>query len=32
MEIVKVEATDYEMLVIQKGTIKEYIREYVKAF
>ncbi len=32
MEIVKVEATDYEMLVIQKGTIKEYIREYVKAY
>lgn len=32
MEIVKVEATDYEMLVIQKGTIKEYIKEYVKAF
>lgn len=32
MEIVKVESTDEEMLVIQKGTIKEYIKEYVKAF
>lgn len=32
MEIVKVEATDDEMLVIQKGTIKEYIKEYVKAY
>lgn len=31
MEIVKVESTDEEMLVIQKGTIKEYIKEYVKA-
>lgn len=31
MEIVKVEATDYEMLVIQKGTIKEYIKEYGRA-
>lgn len=32
MEIVKVEVTDYEMLVLQKGTIKEYIKEYVKAY
>ena len=32
MEIVKVESTDCEMLVIQKGTIKEFIKEYVKAY